>query len=306
MKTWLWTTLLIIGLGAAVPLQRWMDARRGAGAVVEESLYVKSGRTLRRASLGFEGLLADVYWLRTIQYFGDKAQRVKGTVNVGNVGNWGLTLLEPMLNVTTELDPGYVAAYRFGALFLPDISPQGAIGFVQRGIRDNPGDWRLYQDLGYIYWKQGRFKEASEAYEQGSRVAGAPGWMKTMAAVMLSQGGERETARTMFQRIYESSDDAKVKGIALARLQSMQSEDEIAFLNRLAASWREQRGACPSSLADLLRSLPQASLNKFSQAGLRLSKTYEPLDPHGFAYSYDAANCTASLGQESTIVRWKR
>lgn len=305
MKTWLWALLLIVGLGAAVPLQRWIDARRGAGSAVEESLYVTSGRVLKRVSLGFEGLLADVYWLRTIQYFGEKMQQVKGPLNIGNVKDWNLVLLESLLNITTELDPHYIAAYRFGALFLPDINPEGAIAFVRRAIHDNPGDWRLYHDLGYIYWKQGRYREASETYEQGSRIAGAPGWMKTMAAVMLAQGGERETARTMFRRIYESSDDPTVKNISLSRLQSMQAEDELEFLNRLVAMWHERRGACPPSLAELMKSLPAASLEKFKEAGLRLSEQSEPLDPHGFAYAYDAASCAATLAKGSTVVRWK-
>jgi tetratricopeptide (TPR) repeat protein len=305
MKTWAWALLLIVGLGAVVPLQRWIDARRGAATAAEEALYLQSGKALRRVSLGFDGLLADIYWLRTIQYFGQKAQQVRGTVNVGNVRDWNLTLLEPLLNITTELDPQYVAAYRFGALFLPDINPDGAVNFVRRGIRDNPGDWRLYQDLAYIYWRLGRFREASETYEEGSRVAGAPGWLKTMAAVMVVKGGERETARAMFTRLYESSDDPTVRGISLSRLQSMQAEDEVAFLNRLLDSWRERRGACPPSLAELMKSLPPASLDKFKAAGLRVSENHEPLDPHGFAYAFDAAGCAAALAAESTVVRWK-
>lgn len=305
MKSSLWALLLIVGLGAAVPLQRWMDARRDQ-LPAEESLYFTSGEALKRASFGFEGLLADLYWLRTVQYFGDKAQQVKGTVNIGNVKDWNLVLLESLLRITTELDPHYIAAYRFGALFLPDINPEGAIKFVQNGINNNPDDWRLYQDLGYIYWKQGSYREASETYERGSRVKDAPGWMKTMAAVMLAQGGERETARTMFQRIYESSDDPNVKGISLSRLQSMQSEDEIEFLNRLVTAFREKRGECPSSLSNLMKSLPQTSLEKFQAAGLRLSENYAPLDPHGFAYDLDAASCAVTLSKESTIVRWKR
>jgi tetratricopeptide (TPR) repeat protein len=305
MKTWAWALLLIVGFGAGVPLQRWIDARRGPVVAQEEALYLQSGKALRRVSLGFDGLLADVYWLRTVQYFGQKAQQVRGTVNVGNVRDWNLTLLEPLLNVTTELDPRYVAAYRFGALFLPDINPDGAISFVRRGIRDNPGDWRLYQDLAYIYWRLGRFREASETYDEGSRVAGAPGWLKTMAAVMVAKGGERETARAMFTRLYESSDDPAVRGISLSRLQSMQAEDEVAFLNRLAAALRSRSAACPPSLAEMMKSLPSASLDKFRAAGLNLSQGYEPLDPHGFAYVFDAASCTAALAKESTVVRWK-
>ena len=75
MKTSLWITVLVICLSASVLLQRWIDAQRGAGSAVEEALYLKSGKTLKQASLGFVGIMADLYWLRTIQYFGGKSQQ---------------------------------------------------------------------------------------------------------------------------------------------------------------------------------------------------------------------------------------
>jgi tetratricopeptide (TPR) repeat protein len=305
MKTWLWSSLLVICLGLNVGLQVWMDAQRGSGAAIEEALYVSSGKTLKRTSLGFDGLLADLYWLRTIQYFGRKIEKLEGRININDVSSWHLDLLEPLLNITTELDPHYVAAYRFGALFLPDINPEGAVRFVERAIRDNPNEWRLYQDLGYIFWKQGRFREASEAYERGSRVPGAPAWMQTMPAVMLAKGGDRETAREMFQRIYENTDDNFVRQIALARLQGFRAQDEIDFLSRLMAAYRERRGACPASLAGFIKSLPASAVDQLTAAGLRFDPSGAPLDPEGFAYDYNPATCAVTISEKSTVARWK-
>jgi len=305
MKTWLWALLLVICLGLSLGLQRWIDAQRGPNAVIEDTLYVASGKTIKRLSLGFDGLVADLYWLRTIQYFGRKAQQVKGVRNINDVSDWHLDLLEPLLNITTELDPHYIAAYRFGALFLPDINPQGAIRFVERAIRENPNEWRLYQDLGYIYWKQARFREASETYERGSSVPGAPAWMKTMSANLLVKGGDRETARAMFAQIYEQSTDDYSRQMSLARLKSLRAEDEIAFLNKLVADYREKGGACPESLAGLIRSLPASKFEQLTKADLRFDERKAPLDPDGFAYHYDAATCMVALGEKSTIVRWK-
>jgi tetratricopeptide (TPR) repeat protein len=198
-----------------------------------------------------------------------------------------------------------VAAYRFGALFLPDINPEGAVRFVERAIRDNPNEWRLYQDLGYIFWKQGRFREASEAYGRGSRVPGAPAWMQTMPAVMLAKGGDRETAREMFQRIYENTDDNFVRQIALARLQGFRAQDEIDFLNRLMVAYRERRGACPVSLSGFIKSLPASAVDQLTTAGLRFDSSGAPLDPEGFAYDYNAATCAVTISEKSTVARWK-
>jgi tetratricopeptide (TPR) repeat protein len=306
MKSHLWIALLIVGLGASVVLQRWIDAQRGVGSAVEEALYVTSGKTLKRASLGFDGLLADLYWLRTIQYFGGKSQQIKGNLNIGNVNEWKLTLLEPLINITTELDPNYVSAYRFGSLFLPDINPDSAIKLAQRAIADNPNDWRLQQDLGFIFWKLKRFDEASAAYLQGSRLPEAPKWMEQMAAIMRANGGDRETAKQMFFRIYETTDDPTVKKTSLGRLQSYQAEDEVAFLNRLLTSYREQKGSCPTSLSTLIRALPPNALQQIKQTGMNVDEGFAPLDPHGFAYSFAAAACTVALANDSTIVRWRR
>lgn len=306
MKTSLWIAVIILGLGTSVVLQHWIDRQRGIGSAVEEALYVNSGKSLKRASLGFDGLIADLYWLRTIQYFGGKSQQLKGSINIGNVTEWKLTLLEPLITITTEVDPNYVSAYRFGALFLPDINPESAIRLAQRAIADNPDDWRLQQDLGFIFWKLQRYNEASEAYLQGSRLPDAPKWMEQMSAIMLANGGDRETAKQMFLRIYETTDDPTVKKTSLGRLQSYKSDDEIAFLNRLLANYQEQKGGCPSSLPALMKAVPQATLLQFKQAGLNVNEELIPLDPHGFAYSFNAATCTVALATDSTIVRWRR
>lgn len=306
MKSSIWIAILILGLGMSIVLQRWIDHTRGIGSAVEEVLYISSGQSLKRASLGFNGLIADLYWLRTIQYFGGKSQQLQGDLNIGNVGEWKLTLLEPLINITTELDPNYVSAYRFGSLFLPDINPDSAIRLAERAIADNPQDWRLRQDLGFIYWKLKRFPEASEVYLQGSRLPDAPRWMEQMAAIMRANGGDRETAKQMFLRIYETTDDPTVKKTSWGRLQSYQAEDEIAFLQRLLASYHEQKGSCPASLPALLRALPPTALQQIKQAGLRVDEQFAPLDPHGFAYAFAAATCTVALAADSTIVRWKQ
>jgi tetratricopeptide (TPR) repeat protein len=306
MKSQLWIAVLIVGLSASIALQRWIDGNHGVGSAVEEALYINSGQTLKRASLGFNGLLADLYWLRTIQYFGSKSQQIKGNINIGNVGEWNLTLLEPLINITTELDPNYVSAYRFGSAFLPDINPDAAVKLAERAIADNPTDWRLQQDLGFIFWKLKRYDEASAAYLQGARLPGAPQWMEQMAAIMRANGGDRETAKQMFLRIYETTDDPTVKKTSLGRLQSYQAEDEVAFLNRLLTSYREQKGHCPASLSQLMRALPPNALQQIKQAGMQIDDGLAPLDPHGFAYAFEAAACTAMLAQDSTIVRWRR
>ncbi len=211
-----WVLLLITGLVASAAAQNWMDARRRAPAPVEEALYLNSGEAIKRASVGFDSLMADVYWIRTLLYFGREFERQRGVNEAFDVSQ--LKLLEPLLNITVELDPRLLAAYRFGAVFLPEINSESAIRFVELGVRNNPGEWRLYQDLGFVHWRRRQFREAADAYARGAELSGAPAWMRTMSALMLAKGGDRETAREMFRRLYEESDDPFVKQVSEEQL----------------------------------------------------------------------------------------
>jgi tetratricopeptide (TPR) repeat protein len=205
-------SLLIISLALSAAAQNWLDAQPRPAetqGAIDETLYLTSGEALKRASLGFDGLLADIYWIRTIEYFGANFERQKAAQGFVDIRE--MRRLEPLLEITTELNPNHIAAYRFGAFFLPYLDPEKATSFVNRGIRNNPNEWRLYQDLGFIYWRRGRYREASEAYMAGSQVTGAPAWMEAMAATMLASGGERETAREIFERLCEGSDDRFIK-----------------------------------------------------------------------------------------------
>ncbi len=222
MKRMTWPILLIVFLALSVVAQTWMDSQRRTAMTVEETLYISSGEAIKSASLGFDGLMADIYWIRTLLYFGEEFERQRGANQYFDVSR--LKLLQPLLDITVELDPKHIAAYRFGAVFLPDIDADAAIRFVQRGIRNNPDEWQLYQDLGFVQWRRNRFREAAEAYARGSGLPGAPAWMQTMPALMLAKGGERETARAMFLRLYEQSDDPFVKQVCKEQVASLDNK----------------------------------------------------------------------------------
>lgn len=226
MKTWGWTFLLIAGLCLSTAAQNWIDAEARDPVGSEETMYVSSAEALRRASLGFTGLFADVYWIRTAVYFGENFEQQRQTNEVFDISR--LRLLKPMLALVTDLDPHHIAAYRFGGFFLQYENADEAINFIERGIRNNPGEWRLYQDLGFAYWRQGKFKEATEAYSRGGQLPGAPAWMQPLAATMLIKGGDHETARQVFLRLFEESNDAFVKQVCEEQLRLLETEPSIS------------------------------------------------------------------------------
>ncbi|MBV8856930.1 MAG: hypothetical protein JOZ02_08380 [Acidobacteria bacterium] len=282
------------GLAASFGLARWLDARRPADDPFAsyEELYLKP-ETARRMSLAFNGLAADWYWLRSLQYVGRKVGAYGGDFSLDDMRALNIRNLGPLLEQTTALDPQFMAAYEFGAVVLPSIDRDAAVRLVERGIRENPEQWRLYHHLGYIHWQAGRFQAASEAYEAGARQPGAPEWMHVMAARMSEQGGSRAVAREMYRRMYEGAADEQVRTLAVTRLAQLESLEERERIRQALSDFRARAGRCPADwreVAPLLRN-----------SKLRLSAAGAPLDPSGVPYVLDAATCEVNLGEGSKI-----
>jgi tetratricopeptide (TPR) repeat protein len=251
------SSLLVVCLTASVLLLRTIDRER-TGATLEEVLYISSPTLLKRMSLGYDGLLADVYWTRAVQYFGDKLTR----------GSDHFNLLAPLLEITTTLDPHLLVAYEYGANFLaPKIpggagEPQRAIKLVEFGIRNNPNLWRLYYDLGFIYYFDLEdYDKAEKAFADGVKLPNTHQIMPLMAAKMAEHAGNIDTARLMWVTTYQTTRDPSVKSNAVAHLNALQVDQDVTILEQLVSRYREHTGRLPQSFSDLeaanlLRGIP--------------------------------------------------
>jgi tetratricopeptide (TPR) repeat protein len=238
---------LVICLTSSVLLLRSIDRQR-TGATLEEVLYISSPTLLKRMSLGYDGLLADIYWTRAVQYFGDKLTR----------GSEHFDLLAPLLEITTTLDPHLLVAYEYGSNFLaPKIpggagQPERAIKLAEFGIRNNPDQWHLYYDLGFIYYMElADYAKAQEAFANGAKVPNAHQIMPIMAARMAEHAGNIETARLMWVTTYQTTLDPKVKSNAIAHLNALQVDQDVTTLEGLVSHYREKMGHLPQSFSDL-------------------------------------------------------
>lgn len=288
--------VIVLGLVQTSALVRWLDAHRAPEDpfAAYEELYVRP-EAARRMALGFNGVAADWYWLRSLQYVGRKVEAYRGEFTLDDMSQLGIRNLGALLEQSTALDPQFTAAYEFGAVVLPSIDRDAAVRLVERGIRENPEEWRLYQHLGYIHWQAGHFQEASEAYEAGSRQPGAPAWMRVMAAQMSEQGGSRAVAREMYRRMYEGSTDEQVRTLAVTRLAQLESLEERERIRRVLSDFRERAGRCPADWREVAPQLRAAKLG--------LDAGGAPLDPSNVRYVLDAAACDVSLGADSKIPR---
>jgi hypothetical protein len=258
--------LLPAGFGGIWRLQRSIDAQLAALHEEQDEVLLRSNKMMKVLSLEYAPLMADVYWTRVVQYYGSKSERREQNLD----GLW------PLLDLSTTLDPNLIPAYRFGSTFLAEARPVGAgradyaIALIERGIHENPEYWRLYQDLGNIYYFSLRDNEkAAAAYDAGSKVAGAAPWMKIMAARIAERGDTRQTSRLLWTEIFQSTQDATVRENAKTHLILLKTDDDKEQLDRLIAEYAKKSGRSAENLRDLVN------------AGILRSV---PADPEGFPY----------------------
>ena len=285
--------VVVIGMSGAALLVRRLDTLRPPEDpnAIDESLYV-NGKTARRISLGFNGLAADWYWMRSLQYVGRKIIN-DNDVPLDDLGLLNLKLLAPLLDTATTLDPEFIDPYEYAAIVLPSINVNEAIRITKKGIDANPDAWRLYHHLGYIYWQQRDYQAASEIYGRGAQIAGAPPWMEAMKAKMAADGGSRSTAREIYTRMYEQSADEKVKDMARKRLLQLDSLDQRDGLRKLFAAYQARTGKCPSSWKEIEP--------VFRALRIAVDASGAPLDPSGVPYVLRAGTCEVDLDQKSEI-----
>ena len=226
---------------------------------MEDVLFISSPEFLKRASLGYSGLLADIYWMRVVQYFGRKHLRDSKEYRA----------LAPLLDITTTLDPNLVIAYEWGSTFLDQPPPSGAgddaaaVALIRKGIQSNPNNWHLYFTLGFIqYLGLHDYAGAAKTFEDGAKLPNAHPWLKLMAAKVLSDAGNPETARYMWQNIYNESTDKNLKQNAALHLACLVVDQEVPQLESVVGDFRRRAGRKPASWRELiasglLRSIPR-------------------------------------------------
>lgn len=238
---------LVLFLAASILLLHRVDEIRPR-ANIEDALYVSSPKVVKRASLGFDGLMACIYWTRTVQYFGHRHFLSSRTYNE----------LAPLLEITTALDPHLIPAYQFGASFLAPRPPNGAgqpvraIELIQYGIQHNPDNWHLYYDLGFVYYTELKdYKRAAEVFAKGSEIPNAHPFLKLLAAQMAEHANDYETARMLWTATYESSKESNIRQNAVEHLRSIRVDEDVTHLQQAVSSFEQRNGRLPTSIWEL-------------------------------------------------------
>ena len=252
--------------------------------VTERLMYLRSGKAADRLMLSFDALAADVYWIRSIQHYGrDLKARHRSN---------RFELVDPLLDLTTTLDPHFLIAYRFGAVFLALQPPNGpgradlAIRLLEKGVAANPTRWQLAHDLAFVhYFHTGDFLAAAEWLERGAAMPRAPKWLAPVAGHFKAKGGNRQGARQMLLELREA-EESYIRKAAERTLEQLDALDAIDKLQAVVDQFTAAEGRFPAGWEELVsrRLLP----------GI-------PLDPQRSPLAYDRDTGRVKLSPDSPL-----
>jgi len=249
-------------------------------------------------TVALNDLAADVYWIRALQYYGGAKRSLKfgSTVAPSRPPSTAFSpdysQLVPLLDITTTLDPMFGIAYRFGAIFLAEPYPNGpgrpdlAVRLLEKGLSGQPDKWLYMEDIGFVrYWYEHDYPRASEAFRRASDMAGAPWWLRSLAATTLIEGGDRRSSRTMWNAILESADNDWLRNDASRRLAQLDALDQIDQLQQIVDRESARAGGIKADWSSLIRTRALRST---------------PVDPLGTPYEI-STDGRVRLGSSSTL-----
>jgi tetratricopeptide (TPR) repeat protein len=285
MKTWQALAAIVVLMSVAVLIQVRRDQGWQAYEPATPVMWLKAGPAMERATLGYDALVADLYWMRAVVYFGRQ--------RLSEAEDKNYDLLYPLLDLVTSLDPKFAVAYRFGASFLTERPPGGpdrpdlAIRLLERALEENPTRWEYPHDLAFVhYFSYQDYITASQWFRRASEVPNAPNWLPAVAAATVTRGGDRDASRLIWRELYKSAEAEAIRENALVHLAQLDAFDQVDKLTQLVRRYKVSAQRFPASWDELV-------------AARLLTRT--PEDPTGVPYVLNPENEDVRIGRSSAL-----
>jgi hypothetical protein len=232
-------------LACIILLQQILDRRiDGTTVRIEELAQLPRGEYLKLALLGYHHLGADLLWLQLLQVWGKKK-------NTNNEYEW----MYHALDVITTLDPQYAYAYYVGGVALtnyanrPDLSNR----LLEKGHRENPGEWNLPFLLGYnYYFALGNAVKGAEYIGRAARTPGAPDFLPGLATRMHAEAGNPDVAIQFLEALWKENPDLVIREQLETRAKEVLIERDLRTLERAITQYHNDHHSFPLSLTDLV------------------------------------------------------
>lgn len=213
-----------------------------------EVLYLPNAALLNHFTGGMSSIIADLLWLRCIQYTATEAK-----------GERSFTWLRQMLDTVVQLDPYFVDAYRYGGIFLAALRADSDAGLdlLERGIRRNPGAWELPYEAAMIYLLNRRDdpdspRRAAILLSMSAATGKAPELVAQLASQLQGSYNLVDVEEQMWRDLLKS-EDKFLRQLAERKLHELGLREACRILDERIEQYEALYGRRPSSLEQLVQ-----------------------------------------------------
>jgi tetratricopeptide (TPR) repeat protein len=266
-------------VGFTVP--RLKGGLERAERVEQEPVYLPKAQYLKLMALGYNNVLADVLWFRTIDYFGKHYR-----------GDRTYPWLAHMCDLVTDLDPRAEHVYRFAATILPWEADQADAGIrlLEKGIRTFPDSWLLHYWLGFSYYFfKDDFESATKYLRIAAQLPDAHPGVARLAARLASQHYGPETTMRFLSEIRNNVYSDEMRQVISENMREAKLASHLEQLDKAIDAYRTRHGSPPSTLLALV------------DGGLI---SHVPADPFGGTYEIaaDTGKARSSTGRKPSAL----
>lgn len=269
---------LAVAFAVTTPAQRAIDARRDR-AFDEELLYLPSEKLLTHFTGGMSSVVADMLWLRCIQYTSKHFR-----------GDRKFTWLNHMCTMITNLDPYFVDVYRYGGIFLAALQADSdkSIQLLQKGMVNNPDRWELPYEVAMVYLinradHPDSPARATEYLGMAVATGNAPEYILRLAQNLSRMHDLADVERSMWLNVLETGNEEFMRELAYRKLQELALRESCAVMNEAVERFKERRGRAPERLEELV------------EAGILVAAPEDPLGGRFFLDEDGAVKNTTLL-----------
>jgi hypothetical protein len=170
---------------------------------IESYMYIPSGNFLKPLTFGFNQVIADYFWIKTVGYFGEHL-----------MSDRHYPWLYHMLDLVTTLDPQFIWPYYFGGITLSleahQVEQSNLI--LKKAIHYYPDNWRFLFFLGFNYWyHDNNLLMAATYLKRAALQPNAPHYLKTFPARLYSEAGQQDAAIQFLLEMKKNTQDIHMR-----------------------------------------------------------------------------------------------
>lgn len=236
----------VVALGALVTVVAATGTRLRQGGRPPDArmVYLPDASALRPLVLGYDNVLADLLWFRTVSYFGEHYR-----------GDREYPWLAHLCDIVTDLDPRAEHVYRFAGLVLPWAAHRvdDALRLLHKGVVNLPESWLLRYHLGMTYYLF--LHDAARAAEHlgaAARLPGAPPLVTRLAALLGAQQHGAATTLEFLREMRDQSTSPQVREVLEKSIAEAQTALLLERLDATVATFQARTGRLPASLDELV------------------------------------------------------